>query len=72
MDERARKTADLAVLNLEGRMRDHGKRLGDFWVTGKRADAAKNIKDHADKLNMERSALAAIARHLEERDARSK
>ena len=36
------------------------------------SDAAKNIKDTTDKLNMERNALAAIARHLEERDHRSK
>ena len=34
--------------------------------------AAQNIKDNADKLKLERHALAAIARHLEERDARSK
>lgn len=41
-------------------------------ASGKTSDAAQNIKDHADKLNMERNALAAIARHLEERDSRSK
>ncbi len=41
-------------------------------AANKTSDAAQNIKDTADKLNMERNALAAIARHLEERDQRSK
>lgn len=41
-------------------------------ASDKTSDAAQNIKDTTDKLNMERNALAAIARHLEERDQRSK
>lgn len=41
-------------------------------ASDKTSNAAQDIKDHADKLNMERNALAAIARHLEERDQRSK
>jgi hypothetical protein len=41
-------------------------------AASKTTNAAQGIQDHTDKLNMERNALAAIARHLEERDARSK
>lgn len=45
---------------------------GSINATHDTTKAAQSIKDNADKLRMERDALAAIARHLEERDNRSK
>ena len=51
---------------------NHDAATANLNAANKTSSAAQNIKDHADKLNLERSALSAIARHLEERDVRSK